>query len=361
MSTFIAQIWKFVPRCGSIMVMTRLRDIDVLVVGDTNPDLILRGDVVPRFGQSEQLLDSAELTIGGSGAIVAHGLARLGMRVVLVSVIGDDAFGALCRDRLGAVGVDVGALRTDRESPTGLSVILAHGGSRTTLTLRGAIASLDGAEVTDELLARARHVHASSFYLQPRLAAGLPELFRRAHEHGVSTSLDTNFDPAEGWAGLDDVLPVTDVLLPNRTEILGTAGRFGHSASGGDPVENLVAAAGVIADLGPLVVVKDGERGAVAVGASSDGSSSGSRDVIAQPGQQVEAVDSTGAGDSFDAAFLAGRVRGLPLAECLALACRAGAWSTLGLGGTGSQATWAQLQQEPVAPAPVEVHHRQGR
>ena len=69
------------------------RDLDVLVVGDLNPDLILRGDVVPRFGQSEQLLESADLTLGGSGAIVAHGLARLGRRVALAAVIGEGPFG----------------------------------------------------------------------------------------------------------------------------------------------------------------------------------------------------------------------------------------------------------------------------
>ena len=65
----------------------------VLVVGDVNPDLILRGDVVPRFGQAEQLLTDAILTIGGSAAIAAHGLARLGRPVSLVAAVGDDAFG----------------------------------------------------------------------------------------------------------------------------------------------------------------------------------------------------------------------------------------------------------------------------
>ncbi|ERK69973.1 hypothetical protein N136_03687, partial [Leifsonia aquatica ATCC 14665] len=61
--------------------MTGVTDaaVDVLVVGDANPDLLLTGDTVPRFGQAEQLLDSAELLLGGSAAIVACGLARLGV------------------------------------------------------------------------------------------------------------------------------------------------------------------------------------------------------------------------------------------------------------------------------------------
>ena len=62
----------------------------VLVVGDANPDLVLTGDVVPRFGQVEQLLDSATLTIGGSAGITAHALARLGRPVSLVAAVGTD-------------------------------------------------------------------------------------------------------------------------------------------------------------------------------------------------------------------------------------------------------------------------------
>lgn len=315
------------------------RDIDVLVVGDANPDLILRGDVVPRFGQSEQLLDGADLTIGGSGAIVAHGLARLGLRTTLAAMIGADTFGALTRDQLSNAGIDTAELRTDPDLPTGLSVILSHGDTRTTLTLVGAIASLDPEQIDAELLGRARHLHASSFFLQPRLAGGLAALFRRAHEVGTTTSLDTNLDPADRWDGLQDVLPVTDVLLPNRTEILGLAARYAEV--GGIPGD-VVAAAAAIAELGPLVVVKDGERGAFAVG--PDGA------VQHEPGHPVAAVDSTGAGDSFDAAFLATRLSGLPLPSCLVAACRAGALSTLGVGGTSTQASAAQLQLGAAVP-----------
>jgi sugar/nucleoside kinase (ribokinase family) len=173
------------------------------------------------------------------------------------------------------------------------------------------------------VLAGVRHVHAASFYLQPALAAGLAGLFRRARALGATTSLDTNADPAGTWGGLDDVLPVTDVLLPNRAEALGIGG-------GGD----LVAAATAIARRGPLVVVKDGAAGAVAVSPSGE--------VVREPGCPVAAVETTGAGDTFDAAFVAARLRGLPLAGCLAVACRAGALSTRAAGGTAAQPTAAE-------------------
>ena len=86
--------------------------IDVVVIGDANPDIVLRGDVVPRFGQAEQLLESADLTLGGSAAIVACGLARLGVRTALVSIVGDDAYGAFVIETLAARGVVTRWLRT---------------------------------------------------------------------------------------------------------------------------------------------------------------------------------------------------------------------------------------------------------
>ena len=67
---------------------------DLLVVGDANPDLVLRGgDVVPAFGQREQLVDHADLTLGGSGAIMACGAARLGMEVAVVAAEGGGGSG----------------------------------------------------------------------------------------------------------------------------------------------------------------------------------------------------------------------------------------------------------------------------
>jgi len=105
----------------------------VVVVGDANPDLVLAGDVVPRFGQAEQLLDDAQLLIGGSGAITAHGLARLGLRVGLVAQVGEDAFGDLMLARMEQAGVGTDLVRR-ADLATGLSVVLSTGSTRTTRT-----------------------------------------------------------------------------------------------------------------------------------------------------------------------------------------------------------------------------------
>lgn len=298
----------------------------VLVVGDANPDLVLRGDVVPRFGQAEQLLDDAALVIGGSAAITAHAFARLGRPVGLVAAVGKDAFGAQLTAELEAAGVDVSTVRERADVPTGLTVVLSRGDDRAILTRPGAIPTLRAAEVEAAAASSTRvgHVHVSSFFLQPDLAAELPGLLQLLRGRGFTTSLDTNADPAGTWSGVDAVLAHLDVLFPNRAEVV---------ALGRDP--DPVAAAGRLAAPGPLVVVKDGAAGAFAVDAGGT--------VTTVPGEPAVPLDSTGAGDTFDAAFLDGWLAGRTLEENLRRAVRAGALSVAALGGTAGQPTQSDL------------------
>jgi ribokinase len=297
----------------------------VVVVGDANPDLLLRGDVVPTFGQREQLLDAADLVIGGSAAIVAHAFARLGRPVGLLAAIGADALGAGQRDELAAAGVDTGSLLVRADVATGVTVVFSHGEDRAILTYPGAIPTLTRDEVEAALRAAAPcHVHIAALYLQPTLLAELPAVLPAARAAGCTVSLDTNDDPAGTWRGMADLLPHVDVLLPNRTEVLALAGGR-HD----DP--RLAAAA--LAAFGPLVVVKDGAAGAFAVAA--DGTTA------SVPGLEVAVVDSTGAGDTFDAAFLDAWLDAVPVEDCLARAVQAGAHAVGAVGGTAGQPTRA--------------------
>jgi sugar/nucleoside kinase (ribokinase family) len=171
-----------------------------------------------------------------------------------------------------------------------------------------------------------RHVHVSSLYLQPELAADLPALLAEIRAHGVTTSLDTNDDPRAQWAGVEPLLPHLDLLLPNGREVSAIARQA-------DPRR----AATELAARGPLVVVKDGAHGAFCVSPET-----GLLEVAAEA---VAAVDTTGAGDSFDAAFLDAWLRGASLLDCLTRAGRAGAWAVTAVGGTAGQPTRAQLDQ----------------
>src|SRR5512139_3712744 len=94
---------------------------DILIAGEINPDLILSGDVMPAFNQTEKLVDSATLTIGSSSAIFACGAARLGLRVAFIGVCGDDIFGRFMLAEMQKRGVDVSNVIVRADGQTGLS------------------------------------------------------------------------------------------------------------------------------------------------------------------------------------------------------------------------------------------------
>ena len=309
------------------------REFDILVVGEVNPDIIVSDpDPRPVFGQVERMVQGIHLTIGSSSAIMACGAARLGLRVAMVGVVGDDVFGRFMVDALRDRGVDVSAVRVDPFTPTGATVILSNGSDRAILTAQGTIGAVTADDVPAALLARARHLHIGSWFLQAGLHPGAPGLLRAAREAGLTTSIDPNWDPDERWdSGLRDLLPALDVVLPNEAEATAIAG-----------IDDAEAAAVALARLGadgtgegPLVVVKRGRDGALL--ASADGVV---ERVSAYP---ADAVDTTGAGDAFDAGFLAGWLEGRPNADALRLAAISGAMSTRGVGGTDSQATRVEV------------------
>jgi len=314
----------------------RTTGLDVLVLGDCNPDLVVHGvDVEPEFGQAERLVDGAGLVIGGSAAITAAGLARLGLRTGLCSVVGDDALGRFMLDALRERGVDVSGCVVDPASPTGLSVVLTRGADRAILTAPGAIAALTARHVPADLLAAARHVHVSPYFLLDGLRPGLPGVLAAAREAGSTTSLDPNFDPAGRWdGGLSAVLPLVDVFLPNETEA--------RRIAGAGAVEDAAAA---IAAQGPTVVVKCGAAGALAVrGLGAAGGGAGPLRVGSpQPAGRV--LDTIGAGDSFNAGLLAGLLGGLELEQALQLGSACGAASTRARGGTAGQPTLAEARR----------------
>jgi ribokinase len=289
--------------------------MDLLVVGDLNADLVLRGgDIDPTFGQREQFVDHAELVLGGSGGIMAAGAAKLGLDVAMVGCVGDDPLGTVMIEALAQRGVDTSAVIRTAVAATGVSVALARPGDRAILTAAGALAQLRAGDVPRALLVRARHVHVASPFLQDGLRPWLRALAGGAR----SSSLDPGWDPREDWS-----VPVEafDILLPNAEEALRLASR-----TDGD----VEAAARELAARGPTVVVKLGADGALAV----DGG-----ETIRVAAQPIAPVDSTGAGDSFDAGFLAAHLNGAGMDEALALGCACGALSTRRSGGTAGQPT----------------------
>jgi sugar/nucleoside kinase (ribokinase family) len=308
--------------------VTGAAKLDLLVLGDCNPDLILAApDLTPAFGQAETLVDSADLTIGGSGAILACGAARLGCRTAIAGVVGDDLFGRFMADALRGRGVDIGGLVVDPSGPTGVTIVLARDGDRGMVTFPGTIASLTVAAVDPQLIRRARHIHVSSFFLQRALTPDLAVLFAEVRRDGATVSVDPNWDPSRSWdAGLRGLLSEIDILMPNAVEAMRISGRD-------DPRE----AARDLSASGTLVAVKLGADGAIAFRSGTE--------ATARAPDGPPPIDTIGAGDSFDAGLLAALLAGEPTEEALGLACACGALSTQGRGGTTAQPTLQEAQE----------------
>jgi sugar/nucleoside kinase (ribokinase family) len=254
---------------------------------------------------------------------MASGAARLGLRVAFAAVVGDDVFGRFMLEALAERGVNTRGCLVDPSRPTGLSVILSRGEDRAILTSPGTVADLRAEVVDPALLRSARHVHVSSYFLQRGLWPDLPGLFREAHEAGATTSIDPNFDPAGEWdGGLLSLLSHSDCFLPNSAEAREITG-----------VEDIDVAAEALAEHGTIVAVKFGQGGGLAIAGE---------EVVRSESIPTNVVDTTGAGDSFDAGFLAGRLNGWPLGRCLQLAVACGSLSTRAAGGTAAQPTMAE-------------------
>ena len=290
----------------------------ILVAGEINPDLILQGyHSFPELGK-EVLVDDFVMALGSASAICAMGLARLGRPVGFAGKVGVDPWGDYCLQTMAAAGIDVSRVIRDPALKTGVTVSISSPRDRALVSFVGAMAALDGEDLSDAVLGDFQHLHVSSYFLQDRLRATLPDVLRRAHRAGLTTSLDPGFDPTERWGrALLDTLWEVDVFLPNEVELAALSG----VADPEDAVRRL--------DNGRTrIVAKLGARGCLTVDEGR---------VLRVPAFPVQPVDTTGAGDSFNAGFLHAWLDGRPLAECLRWGAACGSLSTRGVGGSARQ------------------------
>lgn len=303
-----------------------MKDFDLVVIGEINPDLILSGeDLDPAYGQVEKLVEAAALTIGSSSVIMACGAARLGLRTAFIGLVGDDVFGRFMLDAMQQRGIDTTACVITQAAKTGLSVILARpDGDRAILTFMGSMSELGPEQVDTAFLSRTRHLHVGSYFLLDRLRPALPELFRESRVLGLTTSLDTNWDPRGKW-DVGNILDDCDLFLPNETE----ACLITEQTNLPDAVEVLMRTV-------PSLAVKLGAQGGLARSGA---------EVLQLPPPPVDIVDTVGAGDSFDAGFLYGFLNDWPLDNSLRLALACGSLSTRACGGTDAQPTLDEAKE----------------
>lgn len=288
----------------------------ILVAGELNADLIMTGlPSLPVLGQ-ELIGTEFRITLGSSSAITAARLAALGAHTDFAGQLGDDDLGRFVLRQLRDFGVGTDHIRVVPDAQTDVTIALPYEHDRALLTCPNLMASFTGDTVTPELLVGYTHLHVGSFFLQAALQPRLPHLFHLAHEHGLTTSLDVGWDPREQWMQNPHLAPTlahTDYFFPNESEVTALCGGTWN------PMQLAAMVQG-------MLVVKRGAEGALAVRAGSE--------PVTMAAFPVNAIDTTGAGDAFNAGFVYTIITAHgSLLEALRFAAACGAQAVTQVGG----------------------------
>ena len=294
------------------MTNSTLRAGAVLNLGRIYCDMVFRGlDGMPQLGR-ELFANEFALTPGGGALITAAHLAAHGRHSALVARFGTDALSMALAEEIEQLGLDLQFLDRHETAGPQLTVVMVHGGDRAFLSRRAGHARPAGFEAA---LAspQVEHLHIAEYATLHEM----PDAIAKAKAHGLTVSLDPSWDAElirdplffERAAG-------TDVFLPNMEEAEALTGKS-------DPDTALA----LLGRHFPVVALKRGGAGAVLAA---------SGEVIDLPSRHVDVVDTTGAGDAFNAGFLHAWLNGEDNRSALAAAIEAGTRSVQASGGTGS-------------------------
>ncbi len=298
---------------------------DVLVVGELNVDLILY-DIKKNIKLGKEIFaNDMVLTLGSSSAILANNLSVWGVKVAFLGKIGKDVFSEIILKTLQKSKVDTKHIIVSEQSKTGATIALSYGNERAMVTYPGAMSELSNKDISDEILMQAKHLHVSSIFMQETLLKDIIQLFNRAKKLGLTTSLDTQWDPFEKWqVNLNKLLPFVDIFLPNKEEFL--------EITQSDTIEKGYEK---IKKYANIVVIKDSINGSYLYSKNCQKH---------QPAFIMnEIIDAIGAGDSYNAGFLKEFIKGSDLETCMFEGTLSGAINTQGEGGTGAFKTKDKL------------------
>lgn len=306
-----------------------MKKFDIIALGELNVDLILNQiDGAPEVGK-EKFCQDMILTLGSSTAIFAANAAALGSKVAFVGMIGNDSFGELVDKSLQSKGVDTTYLIRQNRYATGATICLNYDEDRANVTYQGAMDHMSLSDINAEIFSLTKHIHISSIFMQSGVKKDILAILKEAKKNGVTTSLDTQWDPAEKW-DLDytQVLPLIDVFLPNEKELCCLT----HSAMVEEAVVKVLPYCN-------NMVVKQGNKGSLLI--QKDGSR-----VQLRPFLNSNVVDAIGAGDSFNSGFISRFVQGDSLTDCQRYGNMTGAVNTTAAGGTGAFTNREAVEQK---------------
>ena len=264
----------------------------VLCIGSVTPDVIIKPvDALPTPGEL-QFIDSSSMFVGGCASNASIDLAKLGVPVSLCVKLGKDLFGHFVYDTCKEAGVDVSGCVMDENVQTTTSIVCVNSeGERSFLYNGGSTSAMTDKDIPDSLIADADIVFLAGALLTHGLD-GEPaaKMFEKAQKMGKFTVMDTAWDPTGRWMkGVEAALPHLDLFMPSIEEAQKIAGKEDF-----DDIADVFFEKGV-----KNVIIKAGKKGAYI-------REGGKKGYFAPTYLSVKPTDTTGAGDSFCAGFLAG-------------------------------------------------------
>ena len=294
------------------MTTASSRPAAVLSLGRIYCDMVFQGlDHMPQLGREIFAKDFA-LTPGGGALITAAHLAGLGRPAILLARYGTDALSTALYGQIESLGLDLNYLDRDASAGPQLTAVMVNDGDRAFVSRRAGHARPSTFEAA---LANsgATHLHIAEYATLHEMS----DAISLAKSHGLTVSLDPSWD--NDLIGDSEFLQRTmgvDVFMPNLEEAYALSGRAER-----------FAALQYLQQHFAIVVLKAGADGGLL---AVEG------DIISQPSPKVTVIDTTGAGDAFNAGFLHAWLDGVAPADCLASAIAAGSRSVQAAGGTGS-------------------------
>lgn len=295
----------------------------ILSIGDLVADIVVSIPNLPAEAGRHQVASELRLEPGGGANFLIAG-ARLGQPMAALGALGDDTWGWQVADILHAESIDLAGV-SHNGATTVVIVLVGQQGDHVFLGKYGHGGKIDFSPAAAALVEQAGAVYCAGYTL---CEARLVELALAALRHARQMGVPVYFDPGPQMAAVPAT--VRDALLPLVDVLLATEDELPLVVSGG-------AVAGVLAAGPQLLVLKRGPAGCALYAANGL--------LLESPGLAVPVMDTSAAGDSFNAAFIAGRLRGWPLADCARLANAVGAAKVQKLGGGRSVPTLAEVRQ----------------
>lgn len=296
----------------------------IAIIGSLNMDIIVSMERMPHAGETVSAQHVSYLP-GGKGANQAVGCAKLGADVSMIGAVGQDVFGRQIVGKLQEIGISADRLAQLEEAPTGIASIYHTREDNCIAVVPGA-----NAFCTPELVSAHAHAIRQSRLLLVQLEVPLPTVqhaLALAREAGVTTVLN----PAPAQALPSELLALADWITPNESEFALLSGR-----NPGSEAEWEAALRDVQTAAGPAVIVTRGQTGCSYLDESGR--------IRTVPAPSVQVVDTTGAGDAFNAALCCGLASGWAFDETVSFAIHAASLSVTRFGAQDGMPTMAEVR-----------------